>query len=137
MPRTSGPKTRAGNRWTESRFNSFIKGQLRAATRKWAPFSDALKTARIRRGEYLCNGCGEEVGASIVIDGKRVKNAVVDHIKPVVDPDKGFTTWDDFINNLFCEEDNLQVLCHECHTEKTNEERAKAKERRDRDREEV
>lgn len=133
MSRTGGPKVRAGGRWTESRFNSFIKGQLRSATRKWAPFSDALKSARLRRGEYLCNGCKEEVPASIVVNGKRVKNALVDHIEPIVDPNVGFTTWDEFIDRLFCEEDNLQVLCHECHTEKTNEERAAAKERRERE----
>lgn len=131
MSRTSGPKTRANGRWTESRFNSFIKGQLRNATRKWAPFSDCLKEARVVRGEYLCNGCKEQVPASIVIDGKRVKNAIVDHIKPVIDPEIGFVSWDSFIERLFCEMDNLQVLCYKCHTEKTNDERAKAKERRE------
>jgi len=31
---------------------------------------------------------------------------------------------------MFVEEDNLQVLCHECHENKTNEEKATAKNRR-------
>ena len=47
----------------------------------------------------------------------------VDHIKPVVDPKKGFTTWDDFIDRLFCEKKNLQALCRGCHAKKTKEER--------------
>ena len=51
----------------------------------------------------------------------------VDHEPPVVDPRTGFTTWDSFINNLFCEEDKLQVLCKACHDEKSKEERLIAK----------
>jgi hypothetical protein len=35
----------------------------------------------------------------------------------------GFTTWDDVINRMFCEKENLQVLCHECHKAKTQEEK--------------
>jgi 5-methylcytosine-specific restriction endonuclease McrA len=30
-----------------------------------------------------------------------------------------------FVKNLFCEEDNLQVLCKPCHDVKTKEERKK------------
>lgn len=47
----------------------------------------------------------------------------VDHIKPVVDPKKGFTTWDEFIDRLFCERKNLQAICLECHKVKTAEEK--------------
>lgn len=47
----------------------------------------------------------------------------VDHIKPAVDPKKGFTTWDDFINRLYCEKDNLQAICVGCHKIKTTEEK--------------
>lgn len=47
----------------------------------------------------------------------------VDHIKPVVDPKKGFTTWDDFIDRLYCESKNLQAICKGCHTIKTKQER--------------
>ncbi|CAB5222032.1 HNHc domain containing protein, partial [uncultured Caudovirales phage] len=43
----------------------------------------------------------------------------VDHIKPVIDPKKGFTTWDDYIKRLFCTEDNMQTLCKPCHLAKT------------------
>ena len=130
MARPSGPKTRCGGQWTEAKFASFIKNNLRMASRKWAPIQNCLKNARIRRGWYLCNGCKEEVPASIRIEGKRVKNAIVDHINPIIDPKVGFTTWDECINRMFCEEEDLQVLCHSCHKIKTDEEKAQAKERR-------
>ena len=61
---------------------------------------------------------------------KRVKNAIVDHKEPIIDPAVGFTTWDDCIERMFCEADNLQCVCHACHKEKCAEEAAIAKERR-------
>lgn len=135
MARPSGEKTRAGGRWTEARFSQFIISLLRSGTRRWAPISDCLKEARTKRGFYLCAGCKQEVPASIVIDGKRKKNAIVDHIEPIVDPEVGFTTYDDMVERMFCETENLQVLCHECHTIKTNQERETAKLRRRKEKE--
>lgn len=130
MARPSGPKTRCSGKWTEAKFRSFIKNNLRRMCSKWAPISETLKEARISRGLYKCAGCGEEVTASTVKDGKRVKNVHVDHIEPIIDPTKGFTTWDEVIERMFCEKDNLQLLCGACHDAKTNEERAIASERR-------
>jgi hypothetical protein len=57
----------------------------------------------------------------------------VDHIKPVVDPVKGFQTWDLFIDNLFCEADNLQALCTGCHKKKSKEETQKRNANRQKD----
>ena len=54
----------------------------------------------------------------------------VDHIEPVVSPNDGFKDWNTFIARLFCEVDNLAVLCKVCHEKKTNEEKRIAKERR-------
>lgn len=134
MARPSGPKTRCSGQWTEAKFTSFIKNNLRRATIKWAPIQETLKEARTRRGFYMCASCNQEVTASIKNDnGKRIKNAIVDHIQPIIDPAVGFTTWDDCINRMFCEKDNLQVVCHECHQEKSNEEKAIAKARRDKE----
>lgn len=131
MARPSGPKTRCGGEWTEAKFTAFIKNNLRMASRKWSPISQALKNARVRRGFYKCAGCKEEVPASSKNDnGKRIKNAVVDHINPIIDPKVGFTTWDDCIERMFCEADNLQVLCYDCHKVKTDEEKALAKARK-------
>lgn len=61
---------------------------------------------------------------------KRVKNIFVDHINPIIDPSLGFTTWDDFVEGLYCEEDNLQLLCGSCHKSKSQEEIEVAKARR-------
>lgn len=116
---------------TEAMFTTFIKSQLRGATWKWFPVSECLKAARHIKGWYLCNGCKNVVPATKKnAAGKRMKNVFVDHIKPIVNPITGFTTWDEFVNNLFCEKDNLQLLCGDCHTAKTNEEKKLAVEAR-------
>ena len=47
-----------------------------------------------------------------------VGKIVVDHISPVVPVDKTNPTWDEIINGMFCEEDNLQPLCEACHLSK-------------------
>lgn len=128
--RPSGALTRCGGRWTEAKFRSFVKGNLRSATRKWAPINDCKKKAHARRGFYICACCKEESPATILVDRKRVKNIYVDHIDPIVDPSKGFEGWDKMVDRMFCEEDNLQVLCKKCHDLKTQEEKEIAKIRR-------
>ena len=131
MARPSGPKTRASGTWTESKFRSFIRGNLRRTSQRWPPIPNALKNARVERGFYLCNGCKEIVPATIKDEkGRRIKNAVVDHIDPIIDPSVGWVSYESLIERMFVEEDKLQVLCHSCHTKKTNEEKAIAKERR-------
>lgn len=127
MGRPSGPKTRCSGAWSEAKFKSFIKNQLRGATRKWAPINEVKKEANLSRGVYLCAGCGQHVPPTILVTQKgrrkRVNNIFVDHIEPIIDPKTGFTTWDDCINRMFCEKDNLQLLCGPCHDEKSMEER--------------
>lgn len=134
MARPSGPKTRCSGQWTEARYNSFIQSMLRAGTRRWAPKSEVMRRARVERGWYICEGCGAKGPTTIKDKGKKVKNAIVDHIKPIVDPEVGFTTWDEYIEGMFCESSNLQLLCHDCHTSKSKEEREVATERRRRER---
>lgn len=120
-------KPRASGTMTEAQFITFVKNQLRGASWKWKPISDVLKEARTRKGWYHCNGCKNEVTATIVLNGKRVKNVFVDHEPPVIDPETGFTTWDSFINRLYCEKEHLQLLCKNCHDTKTATERTVAK----------
>lgn len=117
--------------WTEARFNSFIKGALRAASRRWPPkyetLNDAcvgtktnIKTGRLAK-HYRCAMCQGEFPA---------KDVQVDHVFPIVDPAIGFTTWDDIVYRMFCEKTNLQVLCTDpCHKSKTKAEKLLAKER--------
>lgn len=135
--RPSGEKTRCSGQWTEAKFRSFIKGNLRRICNKWAPIQEVKKEARVGRGQYLCNGCGGVVPNSIVEDGKRVNNIFVDHIRPIVDPSIGWTSWDDVIEGMFSEKDNLQLLCKKCHDIKTEEERNIAVERRRKEKETV
>ncbi len=112
-------KTRNGNQWTEAAFHSFIKSGLRAASRRWPPKYACLNaacvgqqinrdTGRIAK-HYKCKSCSIDYPAKLV---------QVDHINPIVSTG-GFTTWDELINNLFCEIDGLQVLCLECHKRKS------------------
>lgn len=120
-------------KWTAARFHSFIKSALRSASQRWPPKNIVKGKARVRRGFYLCNECKQEVPATLPPkpgNKRRINNAVVDHIDPIVDPKEGFETWDKVVERMFCEEDGLQVLCHECHTIKTKEEREIAKNRR-------
>lgn len=130
--RPSGEKTRCGGLWTEARFRSFVKGNLRSATRKWQPIQQCKKNAHVGRGVYLCQGCNQEVAPTIYDETKRkrITNIFVDHIKPIVDPETGFTTWDEVIEGMFCEIDNLQLLCKACHDVKCEEEKAVANQRR-------
>jgi len=88
--------------------------------RRWPPKWDALKEAFVgvkvnkktkREGKhYRCAKCQEEFPSTQV---------QVDHIIPI-----GFEkTWDEVVEAMFCEKENLQVLCTSCHKIKTQAER--------------
>ncbi len=121
-------KKRNGGEWTDSRFRSFVTSALRAASRRWPPKYKALKEAFVGRKtnkktgklamHYKCAKCKKHFVAADV---------QVDHVLPVVDPKVGFVSWDDFINRIFCEIENLQVMCKPCHKVKTELEKAERK----------
>ena len=121
-------KKRNGGEWTDSRFRSFVTSALRAASRRWPPKYKALKEAFVGRKtnkktgklamHYKCAKCKKHFVAADV---------QVDHVLPVVDPKVGFVSWDDFINRIFCEIENLQVMCKPCHKVKTEEEKLERK----------
>ena len=121
--------TRCDGKWTEAKFRSFVKSQLRKGSMKWPPKNEVLKKARLDRGVYLCNVCQLNIPASVKVGQKRVKNVYVDHVAPIVDPEFGFTSWDEFIHALYCDSTNLQVMCLDCHSKKTAEERRISTER--------
>tara|TARA_Y100000310_G_scaffold345202_1_gene462631 strand:- start:2034 stop:2393 length:360 start_codon:yes stop_codon:yes gene_type:complete len=112
-----------GGEWTKARWKGFIMSALRKAWLRWPPRNRVKKAAWVRRGVYKCNGCKKNVRLTKIIDGKRKNNISIDHIKPVI-PAKGFSTWDSVISRMFCEENNLQLLCKDCHDSKTKEERS-------------
>lgn len=117
-------KKKLVSEWTPARVRSFIVSVLRAGSRRWPPKYETLndafterklnkKTGKLAK-HYTCAICQEEFTA---------KDIEIDHIIPVVSPTKGFTTWDSFISNLFCQKENLQAVCKSCHKEKTARER--------------
>lgn len=118
-------------KWTQSKLNSFIKSALRSASQRYPPKYEALnnafvgkqvnkKTGRIGK-HYQCNACKGIFPASEV---------QVDHIDPVIDPSVGFTSWDEVIVRMFCDVEGFQILCLDCHKNKTTAEKQQAKERR-------
>ncbi len=118
-------------KWTEARFNSFIKSALRSASQRWPPKFAAIANAK--RGKkvnpatgriaehYECAACKGEFPATAI---------QVDHIHPVIDPSIGFTIWDDVIKRMFCEKEGFQIVCKPCHKNKTNAEKRQAIERK-------
>lgn len=115
--------TRADGKWTEAKYQGFIRSQLRKGWMKWPVKNAILAEARVERGVYRCSCCQELVTASISILGangkqKKVKGINVDHIVPAT-PLNGEYDWDIFAHNLYCERDNLWAICHHCHNHKT------------------
>jgi 5-methylcytosine-specific restriction endonuclease McrA len=115
------PKTRNGGTFSESAFWSFIRSSLRRRTMVWLPIKQCkLKAKRPYKGinkrqkfEYKCNVCKKYFPE---------KEVSVDHIKPV----GTLTCANDlpqFVENLFCEEYNLQTICSKCHDAKTLKEK--------------
>lgn len=115
------PKTRNSGTMTESAFWSFIRSALRNKSRWWKPITECKQKARRpytgsnkrQKFEYQCNECKGWYPE---------KQINVDHIIPA-----GTLTCSNdlagFIERLFCEQENLQVLCERCHDTKTKGER--------------
>lgn len=118
MQQTS-PRVHNGGKWTDGRFRGFITSALRSAMRRWPPKYEAIKAAYVgtrinpktkrMAQRFCCAACGKACLRN---------NVQVDHTLPI----GTCATWDEFIERLFCEQDNLQVLCKKCHKKKTKEE---------------
>lgn len=110
-----------GGTWTTARFHSFIKGALRSASQRWGPKFTVLNEAKTKKKtnkstgrlaqHYKCASCKEEYV---------LKDVQVDHIIPIGE----FVSWDQTVERMFCEKDNLQVLCKPCHKDKSQKERS-------------
>jgi len=116
-PRVTSVKTRNSKTMTESAFWSFIRSGLRQKSRWWKPITECkLKAKRVYKGpnkrqkfEYQCNTC------KLWFAEKHIN---VDHIQPAGSLNCA-QDLPGFVERLFCEIDNLQVLCSECHNAKT------------------
>jgi 5-methylcytosine-specific restriction endonuclease McrA len=119
---------RNDGKWTEARYHSFIVSALRYAFRKWPPKYETLKEAftKVKKNSasgrlarhFKCSLCKKDFPQSKI---------QVDHIFPIINPKKGFIDWNTFVERLFCEKKNLQVLCKPCHKIKTNLEKEERK----------
>ena len=121
--KTQTPKTRNAGTMTEAAFWSFIRSALRQKSRWWKPIAQAkAKAKRAYKGplkrqkfEYQCAEC---------LNWFPDKKINVDHRIPA----GTLRCADDlpgFVERLFCEVDNLQVLCTTCHDKKTQLEKTK------------
>jgi 5-methylcytosine-specific restriction endonuclease McrA len=121
--RTAAPKTRNAGTMTESAFWSFIRSALRQKSRWWKPITECkMKARRAYKGplkrqkfEYQCNTCKQW------FPDKKIN---VDHIVGAGSLNCA-ADLPGFVERLFCEQDNLQVLCEVCHNEKTQLEKQK------------
>lgn len=117
------PKTRGGGTYTESAFFNFLRSALRQKSRRWAPIYKCLQEARRPsksknkrlKWEFQCAKCKK---------WKPQKEVSVDHVVPAGSL-RSFADLASFAERLFCEIDNLQVLCKPCHDKKTLEDKKK------------
>lgn len=117
----AAPKTRNNGTMTESAFWSFIRSGLRQKSRWWKPITQCkLNAKRTYKGpnkrqkfEYQCNSCKKWFAE---------KNINVDHVLPAGSLNCA-NDLPGFVERLFCEVDNLQVLCSGCHNVKTQNEK--------------
>ncbi len=91
---------------------AYIKASLRRAWGRSKQRYAALNAAKVSYGVYKCAVCQK--------DHKR-KNIDVDHITAI----GKFTTFDKYIEKLFCDSSGLRVLCKPCHKIKTASDKSK------------
>lgn len=119
-------------------FKNKIIRAIRKLSYSWKPRNEAKKLAQIGPAVFVCAKCKCVVYEGIknlldatLWDGTPVHKSYqimkaergrMDHIKPVVDPHGTFTTWDDYMEGMFCPVENWQFLCLDCDKEKTAEE---------------
>ena len=113
--------------WTPARRHSFIVSVLRTGTRRWPPKFETLAEAKTEKKTNVATGrVAQHYRCALCSNDFPATGVQVDHVKPVVSAD-GFTTWDAYIDGMFCEKSNLQVLCLACHKVKTLEEKGERK----------
>jgi len=114
-------------------FKTWIIWTLRKASYRWPARSAAFRKAAATLREFKTNW-----GIDPKAVNRRVRNfywcklctqvfprklVSADHITPVIDPFRGFVDWNEYIKRLFCSADGFQILCKQCHDDKTKRER--------------
>lgn len=123
MARILKERTRNHGTMTESAFWSFIRSALRKQSMYWKPIQQARIKARRpytgankrQKWEYQCDICKKWfIGIQ----------THVDHIEPIGEINLGENV-KQVIENMFCEVDNLRVLCVKCHKQHTKNQKQK------------
>ena len=95
---------------------------------------EALNNAKCPRkkgprggARYRCAKCKKDFG---------IRQINVDHVSPVVPLGtlSKNLSWDELVGNIFCDVENLQVLCEKCHKVKSAQENAERKRIKDEER---
>jgi len=116
-----------------------VKNNLRRIHMHCKYKSKAKQRSKIDAALFLC----EEEGCKVAhYEGTSDKNFVklvekyadtyevvrlkieLDHIFPVIEPKKGFGSWDDYMHALWVDESGYKCLCREHHAEKSAKEAA-------------
>jgi hypothetical protein len=112
--RQKGPLVRCANTMTESQYLAWIRSALRSKWLKWPPRNAAIAAARrtykgpnkLQKWEVKCSIC----------DGwHKLKEIEVDHYPHDAGSILTFEDIGPFVNRLYCEVDNLRVVCKPCH----------------------
>jgi len=116
-PAPKKPKTQKAKKpWV---LKNYLISVLRKASRKTPAFSQAFNAAKeeffistksggkARRVRFKCAKCGRTFLNKI---GSR--EIALDHIEPVISVTDGWVNWDTYIERLFCDASNLQILCN-------------------------
>lgn len=89
---------------------NFMKQALRKATYRWPYRNIALQEARIERGFYKCQSCGQAFGP---------KEIEKDHKEPVEDVKTGYVDANKYVDRLLVPTSGWSILCTACHDAKT------------------
>lgn len=92
---------------------AFAKSVLRRASRMWYANKEVEAKHRVSRGVYFCGICGGHF---------KKKDMEKDHINPVVNTEGKKADMNTFVENLFCDTENMQMLCIPCHDQKSQTE---------------
>ena len=108
---------------------TWVIWSLRKASYRWPPRNACLREAACTKEQYAKKP-GEKVSKLVrnfyrcekcrLVYGR--KGVSIDHIKPVIDPKKGWQGFDEYIARMFVGVSGFQILCKECHDEKTKRE---------------